>query len=51
MRYSEIGQLDKPLFGGHKKCGHCEERSDVAIPLGFPKVLGDRHTSVRTGSR
>ena len=30
----------------HKSC-HCEERSDVAIPI----VTGDCHTSVRTGSQ
>ena len=30
----------------HKSC-HCEERSDVAIPM----LLGDCHTSLRTGSQ
>jgi len=34
---------------------HCEEgrqmRPDVAIPQTLPETIGDRHTSVSTGSR
>ena len=30
---------------------HCEERSDVAIPLGFQKCLGDCHDQFANRSR
>ena len=37
---------DKLLFGRLNKCCHCEERSDVAIPLVFrkPRKTGELST-------
>ena len=50
MRIRYIAHIESSvcgfLFWGQYRC-HCEERSDVAIP----KIEGDCHTSLRTGSQ